>query len=287
MEKYLSVWAIAVSVHWIILDLLNIVGLCLYLCDMLIRMRFIHVSVFVRFLLHFLCSVLEVRNGGVGGQTRMMRQILFLFSLLLSRLCKTRVNVSPINWNGQNMQIIQSHSTLVIITTFFFSSANNVKKAKQRKKRNINRNLFSWSDNLQRRHCKMTWKKCASLVMHAKQVILIILEYTCQRWTKIDIIKNAREKKQREWLGKKCGTIQENGWRSKIRKSHAMCTKTKGEGKLSPQCNQITQTYVIFTQISLIRNDVGSCCEFFSGPYLTIGFYLTQSPSVTCPSKPL
>lgn len=45
--------------------------------------------------------------------------------------------------------------------------------------------------------------------MHAKQVILIILEYTCQRWTKIDILKNAREKKQREWLGKKCGMVEE------------------------------------------------------------------------------
>lgn len=102
----------------------------LYLCDVL--MRLFYVRVYARIFFFFFIFIFGSSSASGWVNKRTLENDA-ANSLFFFRLCKARVNVLAIDWNGHNTQIIQSHSKLLLL--FFSSSKNNAKKTKQKEKK--------------------------------------------------------------------------------------------------------------------------------------------------------
>lgn len=94
-------------------------------------MRLFYVRVYARIFFFFFIFIFgsSSASGWVNKRTLENDAANSLFFL---SICKARVNVLAIDWNGHNTQIIQSHSKLLLL--FFSSSKNNAKKTKQKEK---------------------------------------------------------------------------------------------------------------------------------------------------------
>lgn len=115
-------------------------------------------------------------------------------------------------------------------------------------------------------------KNAALVLMHAKQVILIIVVKYMLCWTKIDTYKKWQSVSERikTWNKQWDKQINELFEKKVRRNSHRAGTMYKWiEGRVSPQCNQITQTYVIFTRISFISQPGWKLLRYF--------FYILQA----------